>query len=104
MTLSPRAANQFQAIVPDHVVAIVNALRERSFKPGATIVQVPDGARCGGVSSPGTRTASLSCCLFCRTASQGSWNQTKAMEGDSDDDRARTITTAEMHRDEQAVR
>ncbi|MBA3274849.1 MAG: hypothetical protein H0T72_03575, partial [Chloroflexia bacterium] len=43
MTLSPRAANQFQAIVPNHVAAIVNALRERSFKPSATIVEAPAG-------------------------------------------------------------
>jgi hypothetical protein len=93
MNLSPRAANQFQAIDPNHVVAIVNALRERSFKPGATIVQVPAGGM-------------LWRCFVARhtNGQQGSWIQTKAMEGDRDDDGARTIATAEMHRDEQAVR
>lgn len=39
MTLSPRAANQFEAIDPNHVAAF----RERRFKPGAMIVEAPAG-------------------------------------------------------------
>lgn len=40
MNLSPRAANQLHALPPEDVARILDDLRDRAFKPGASLIAI----------------------------------------------------------------